>query len=134
MRSITTLSIAVLLLLAASVSSYGNEKAKMPAGVKVQKTAAGQVLADSKGMTLYTFDKDTAPGKSACNGPCAQNWPPLAAKADAKPMGAWTVITRDDGAKQWAFKGKPVYTFAKDSKPGDSTGEGVNNVWHVAKP
>ena len=89
-------------------------------------------MTDPKGMTLYTFDKDSG-GKSMCNGPCATNWPPLMAGADAKPSGDMTIITRDDGSKQWAFKGKPLYTFAKDKKPGDMTGEGVNNVWHVAK-
>ena len=93
---------------------------------------AGGVMVDSKGMTLYTFDKDSG-GKSACNGGCATNWPPLMAGADAKATGDWTVITRDDGAKQWAFKGKPVYTFVKDTKPGEMTGENVNNVWHVVK-
>jgi predicted lipoprotein with Yx(FWY)xxD motif len=94
----------------------------------------GGMYVDAKGMTLYTFDKD-AGGKSMCNGPCATNWPPLTATADAKPMGAWTVVTRDDGAKQWAYKGKPLYTWAKDTKPGDTTGDGfMNGVWHVAKP
>jgi predicted lipoprotein with Yx(FWY)xxD motif len=44
------------------------------------------------------------------------------------------VHVRDDGAKQWAYKGKPLYTWAKDTKPGDITGDGVNNVWHIAKP
>ena len=89
-------------------------------------------LVNSAGMTLYTFDRD-ADGKSACNGPCATNWPPLMAAADAKPDGAWTIITRDDGGKQWAYKGKPLYTWAKDQKAGDKTGDGVNNVWHTAK-
>ncbi len=134
MRVMTRLGMAVVLLLAISVSSFGAEKAKVPAGVKVKKIAAGEIFADSKGMTLYTFDRDTAAGKSACNGPCAQNWPPLVPKADAKPKGEWTVVTRDDGSKQWAYKGKPVYTWAKDSKPGDVTGDGFNGVWHVAKP
>jgi predicted lipoprotein with Yx(FWY)xxD motif len=135
MRIMTTLGIAVVLFLAMSVNSYAADKAKMPAGVKVEKTALGPVLADSKGMTFYTFDKDATPGKSACNGPCAQNWPPLAAKAGAKPMGDWTVVTRDDGSKQWAYNGKPLYTFAKDKKPGDTTGDGfLNNAWHAAKP
>ncbi len=97
------------------------------------KTAMGPVLTDAKGMTLYVFDKDTA-GKSACNGPCATNWPPLMAPASAKPMGKYTVVTRDDGFRQWAYDGKPLYTWAKDTKPGDTTGDGVNNVWHVAKP
>src|SRR6185436_6878828 len=72
------------------------------------KKAADGTLTDAKGMTLYTFDRD-AGGKSACNGPCATNWPPLAATADAKAHGEWTVIARDDGSKQWAYNGKPLY-------------------------
>jgi predicted lipoprotein with Yx(FWY)xxD motif len=96
------------------------------------KKAADGTLTNAAGMTLYTFDKDGG-GKSACNGPCAANWPPLAAGADAKATGDWTVITRDDGSRQWAYKGKPLYTWAKDTKPGDKTGDNVNNVWHVAK-
>ncbi len=96
---------------------------------------AGDVLTGTNGMTLYTFDKDAAgSGKSVCNGPCAVNWPPLAAAADAKAEGDFSIITRDDGAKQWAFKGKPLYFWVKDQKPGDQTGQGVNGVWHVAKP
>jgi len=90
-------------------------------------------LVTSAGMTLYTFDKD-ADGKSACNGPCAANWPPLMADASAKAEGAWTIVTRDDGSKQWAYKGKPLYTFLKDEKAGDRTGDSFKNVWHVAKP
>ena len=100
---------------------------------KVADTSKGKVLADQKGMTLYTFDRDTA-GASNCTDQCAQNWPPLAATADAKASGDWTVITRKDGAKQWAYKGKPLYTWAKDTKPGDVTGDGVNNVWRLATP
>jgi predicted lipoprotein with Yx(FWY)xxD motif len=96
------------------------------------KKGANGVWVDAKGMTLYTFDKDSG-GKSACNGPCATNWPPLMAGGDAKASGDWTIVTRDDGGKQWAYKGKPLYTWAKDTKPGDMTGDNVNNVWHVAK-
>lgn len=92
----------------------------------------GGMLVASNGMTLYTFDKD-AGGKSACNGPCAGNWPPLTAADDDAASGDWSVITRDDGKKQWAFKGKPLYFWIKDQKPGDTTGDGVNSVWHVAK-
>lgn len=95
---------------------------------------SGGKLTDSKGMTLYTFDKDAA-GKSACNGGCATNWPPLMAPADAKSMGKYSVVTRDDGSKQWAYDGKPLYTWAKDSKAGDTAGDGMaNGAWHVAKP
>ncbi len=100
---------------------------------KTASTAKGEALVDAKGMTLYTFDRDSA-GKSACNGPCATNWPPLMAAADAKAMGDWTTIKRDDGKMQWAYKGKPLYTWVKDTKAGDVTGDGVNGVWHIAKP
>ena len=94
--------------------------------------AADGTMTDAKGMTLYTFDRD-AGDKSACNGPCATNWPPLMATGDAKASGDWTIVTRDDGTKQWAFKGKPLYTWSKDTKAGDKTGDGVNTVWHTAK-
>jgi predicted lipoprotein with Yx(FWY)xxD motif len=96
------------------------------------KKAADGTWTDAKGMTLYTFDRDSG-GKSACNGPCATNWPPLMATGDAKASGDWTIVTRDDGGKQYAYKGKPLYTWSKDAKPGDKTGDGVNNVWHTAK-
>jgi predicted lipoprotein with Yx(FWY)xxD motif len=93
------------------------------------------VLTGPNGMTLYTFDKDTAgSGKSVCNGPCATNWPPLMAADADQPAGDFSVVTRDDGTKQWAVKGKPLYYWVKDSKPGDKTGDGFNKVWQVAKP
>jgi predicted lipoprotein with Yx(FWY)xxD motif len=104
------------------------------APTKMGDSAKGKVLTDAKGMTLYTFDKDMG-GKSACNGPCAGNWPPLAAAADAKSAADYTIVARDDGAKQWAYKGKPLYTWKNDHKPGDITGDGfLNNTWHIAKP
>ena len=94
---------------------------------------ADGVLVGPNGMTLYTFDNDvTASGKSVCNGPCATNWPPLMAADSDKASGDYSIITRDDGAKQWAVKGKPVYYWAKDTKPGDKTGDGVNKVWQTA--
>jgi predicted lipoprotein with Yx(FWY)xxD motif len=96
--------------------------------------AVGGVLTNPAGMTLYTFDRDEAgSGKSVCNGPCATNWPPLTAAADAKPAGGYTIVTRDDGTKQWAWKGKPLYLWTKDQKPGDMTGQGFNNVWQAAR-
>jgi predicted lipoprotein with Yx(FWY)xxD motif len=104
------------------------------APAKIADTPKGKALVDSKGMTLYTFDKDTG-GKSVCNGPCAENWPPLMASADAKPTSDWTVVTRDDGKMMWAYKGKPLYTFKKDTAPGETNGDGfLNGAWHMAKP
>ncbi|MEM5431146.1 hypothetical protein [Cupriavidus oxalaticus] len=109
----------------------GSSAGTMPPTVKV----TDGVLTDPQGLTLYTFDRDTAnSGKSACNGPCATNWPPLMAAPGTNPSGQYTIITRDDGGKQWAYRGMPLYRFAKDAKPGDKTGDNLNNVWHVAKP
>jgi len=103
------------------------------APAKVADTSKGKVLVDAKGMTLYIFEKDDA-GNSTCYGKCAERWPPLAAAADAKPFGDWSLVTRKDGAKQWAYKGKPLYTWEKDKAPGDVSGDGVNNVWRLAIP
>jgi predicted lipoprotein with Yx(FWY)xxD motif len=79
---------------------------------------------DLKGHTLYTYDKDPA-GQSVCVDDCAQTWIPMAAQGDAKPFGAWSVIARPDGAKQWALHGKPLYSFVKDEDPGSVAGVNV---------
>ena len=97
---------------------------------KMGVTSKGKAWTDVKGMTLYTFKKDTAT-KSNCNGECATEWPPLAVAADGKAAGDWTIVTRDDGSKQWALKGKPLYLWIKDKKPGDATGEGLDG-FHIA--
>jgi predicted lipoprotein with Yx(FWY)xxD motif len=95
---------------------------------------ADGMLVGNNGMTLYTFDRDAAgSGKSVCNGPCATAWPPLMADDGATASGDWTIVARDDGKKQWAMKGKPLYYWNKDTKAGDKTGDGFNNVWHVVK-
>ncbi len=92
------------------------------------------VMTGSNGMTLYTFDKDPAgAGKSVCNGPCAKNWPPFMATSNDKAGGDWSIVTRDDGSQQWAYKGKPLYFWMKDKQPGDQTGDGFNKVWHAVK-
>ncbi|WP_144630952.1 hypothetical protein [Bordetella genomosp. 13] len=124
-----SIRIAAAAFVAASALYAAGAQAQSPAMTK------DGVLVDSKGMTLYTFDKDQAnSGKSVCNGQCATNWPPVMVSSGAKAEGDWSIVTRDDGAKQWAHKGKPVYLFVKDTKAGDKTGDGVNGVWHVIKP
>ena len=123
------LFVALALFAGTSMAAYDSAGT---AGMPWKKAADG-TLTNAAGMTLYTFDKDAA-GKSACNGGCAKNWPPLTAAADAKASGEWSVITRDDGSKQWAYEGKPLYTWTGDKKPGDKTGNGfANNAWHTAK-
>jgi len=96
-------------------------------------TEANGILADAAGRTLYTFDKD-ASNKSNCNGGCAAAWPPfMATEGDRAPAATFDVIARDDGAKQWALNGKPLYFFAGDAKAGDANGDGKGGVWHVIR-
>jgi len=128
MRSMSVLASAIFAL--ALVGSAFAQTASMPARVKV----ANGMFTDAKGMTLYTFDNDKEPNKSACAGNCLNNWPVLKAEASDKDMGDWKVITRDDGSKQWAYKGKPLYYFAMDKAAGDKVGDGRGMVWHIAKP
>jgi predicted lipoprotein with Yx(FWY)xxD motif len=89
------------------------------------------VLANKEGRTLYVFDKDAA-GKSACNGGCAAAWPPFAVANAALAGGDFTIIAREDGGQQWAYRGKPLYLYAGDSKPGERNGDGQGGVWHAA--
>jgi predicted lipoprotein with Yx(FWY)xxD motif len=89
------------------------------------------LLVDAAGKTLYTFDKDT-PGASSCYAQCATLWPPLFAPADAVANGEYTVVTRKGGRKQWALRGKPLYYWLADTKPGDATGESVPG-WHLVR-
>ena len=124
MKTALTSALASLALLVACATPYA-------APVNTQSG----VLTNPDGMTLYVFDKDPAgAGKSGCNGECATNWPPLMAAAGDKASGDYSIVTRDDGSRQWAYKGKPLYRWAKDQKPGDTTGDGVKNVWHTARP
>ncbi|MFJ4249640.1 hypothetical protein C2E19_00475 [Pseudomonas sp. DTU12.3] len=112
------------LLMAAALTLPGFAMAAEPAMMK------DGMMVDHKGMTVYTFDKD-AGGKSMCTGDCAKNWPPMMAPAGAKAEGKWTVIKRDDGMMQYAYDGKPLYTFMKDEKPGEMKGDGMKEMWHV---
>jgi predicted lipoprotein with Yx(FWY)xxD motif len=112
-----------ILLLSSGVAFADNASLKKVDGI----------LVNAAGMTVYTFDQDVAgSGKSACNGPCAGIWPPVAASAE-HPAAPYSVVTRDDGSKQLAYNGKPVYLYAADQKPGDRSGDNFKNVWHLVK-
>lgn len=125
MHRIGSLLFVAATLLAGGCASMGGSPAQ----------SADGVLVGAGGMSLYSFDRDPAGGgKSVCNGPCATNWPPLMAGAGASASGDWSIVTRDDGGRQWAYKGKPLYYWAKDQKAGDRTGDGFNNVWRLARP
>jgi predicted lipoprotein with Yx(FWY)xxD motif len=78
---------------------------------------------------LYTYDLDPT-GRSACNEGCMSARPPVLAPAGSKPIGDWTVIRRDNGLLQWAYRGKPVYSMFHDS-PNAPRGDGEGGVWHI---
>ena len=104
------------------------------AAPKAPAMLAGGALVAPSGMTLYTFDKDLAnSGNSTCNGPCAALWPPMMVGAADQASGSYSVVTRDDGARQWAYKGKPVYLYKADQKAGDRNGDNFKDVWHIIK-
>jgi predicted lipoprotein with Yx(FWY)xxD motif len=97
----------------------------------------GDILVDARGMTLYRFTKD-APSVSNCYDTCAAAWPPLL--TDSDPTGPDAVsaglgtIDRADGGVQVTYNGVPLYYWAKDAKPGDTTGQNVGGVWFVVNP
>jgi predicted lipoprotein with Yx(FWY)xxD motif len=127
MKNNACIGFAALLLAACATTPA--TRASAPTDVR------NNMLVGESGMTLYTFDRDAAgSGKSACNGPCATNWPPLAVIGDAQAVPGYSVVVRDDGRKQWAYKGRPLYLRAKDAKPGDVTGDNFNNAWRIARP
>ncbi len=100
-----------------------------------QPKAVDGRLTDAAGLTLYVFDNDaTVPGGSACTGACLNMWTPLYAEPGAKAVGDYSLITRDDGKQQWTHRGKPLYRWYNDKKPGDRDGDGLRQAWHVAKP
>jgi predicted lipoprotein with Yx(FWY)xxD motif len=95
-------------------------------------TSIGRVMTTPQGATIYTFDKDQI-GKSNCYGDCAAQWPPMLAGGGAYPYGRMSLASRDDGQQQWAYDGRPLYTYAEDDMHGDVKGENVGNVWHVVR-
>jgi predicted lipoprotein with Yx(FWY)xxD motif len=125
--------VAAALVLAMAPPAWGQDP---PAPLKVTKAGPlGAILVGPAGMTLYTFISDKEDGKSVCTGSCARKWPPFTATANAPaPRAPLTLITRDDGSKQYAWKGKPLYYYAEDKKPGDTTGHEVGKSWFVVAP
>lgn len=163
MHRINTLYAAVLLTAAVNISGCDNggssnyspptdepaaqpDAAPAPMGLvysqanspeRIRTSSLGTIYTADNDLTLYTFEKDE-PGKSNCNGfaegECADIWPPLYAEANAMPQGQYSVIQRDDGSTQWAYKDYPLYFYKFDNQPGDVNGENVKEVWFVARP
>ncbi|MEK9280193.1 MULTISPECIES: hypothetical protein [unclassified Bradyrhizobium] len=104
------------------------------APARVVLTKQGPKLVDLKGMTLYYYERDTSGKSSSCDGKCTESWTPLAAPTDAKAIGDFTVITRNDGSKMWAYRYRPLYTSPADKTPGDTNGNATTLQWRIARP
>lgn len=103
-------------------------------GPRPPATFDAERLVDSRGMSLYTYDRDRAyTGESQCGEACARDWPPFVAPADARRVGKFGILRRDDGVRQWAYEGKPLYYNARDQAAGDTRGHGLANLWRLAR-
>ncbi|MFK0002266.1 hypothetical protein [Paenarthrobacter sp. NPDC090522] len=124
---------------AAASSAAASSSPTAAAEMKVASSSAGQIVVDSKGMSLYFFTKDVKDsGTSACTGACLAAWPVFTTTADAPTVDGVTgtvgTIATPDGKKQVTLNGMPLYYYAKDKAPGDVTGQGVSNVWYLVSP
>jgi predicted lipoprotein with Yx(FWY)xxD motif len=137
-----TMVIAAAMLVAAANAPANAHESSAPPPPKddgstmphIAATKKGLMLTDPKGMTLYYFDRDDSGNKSTCDGKCAARWIPVAAPNNAEPKGDFTVITRSDGSKMWAYRNRPLYTSQADHAPGAADGYDHENLWHIARP
>jgi predicted lipoprotein with Yx(FWY)xxD motif len=114
----------------------------VPAGtaeLKTAESAAGRIVVDAKGMSVYFFTKDVKDsGTSACTGQCIAAWPPVLTDSEAPKVDGVTgtvgTIPTPQGKKQVTVNGLPVYYYVKDKAAGDITGQGVNDVWYLVSP
>ncbi|MCB2108215.1 MAG: hypothetical protein KDE14_10960, partial [Rhodobacteraceae bacterium] len=108
------------------------ESLPAPDGIVLNARGHGWVLADENGQTLYIYAKDQRGGAPVCEGGCARDWPPLIAPENAEFGPDWSIVTRESGEHQWAFRGKPLYRYALDNAPGDMNGDDFQQLWSVA--
>jgi predicted lipoprotein with Yx(FWY)xxD motif len=155
--SFAALAVAGALLLAAcggsstsggsSAPSYGAATTKAPSSapstsvVSTQKSSLGTFLVDANGRALYLWDADHG-AMSTCSGECAQDWPPLTTTSTPKATGGVKAsllgtTKRTDGSREVTYAGHPLYTFAGDTKPGQTTGQGSSAFgapWWIVTP
>jgi predicted lipoprotein with Yx(FWY)xxD motif len=127
------MNIRSMLLATALLGSLvtGTSAAELAGGAILSTPMNGhQLLTDTRGRALYVYDKDQA-GLPTCAGFCAIGWPWMKAAKNAVAAGDFAPVAGRGGAI-WAYKGRPLYLYAGDHKPGDVTGDGADGVWHAA--
>lgn len=131
MKFLTSALVSAVLLAGCSSGIFAQGKDVSP---DMPTRAADGHLVGPNGHTLYVYAKDGNTGMSVCNDQCARNWPPLTVAPTAKAMDDYTIITRADGTRQWAYRGQPLYYFAQDQKAGDASGDGMAGNWAIVRP
>jgi predicted lipoprotein with Yx(FWY)xxD motif len=130
------LAVTAFALLAACSDHDMRQSSATPADsgpTMMRQTAMDNVMTTPAGMTVYTYDHDTA-GKSNCTGECAEYWPALIVAPGSAESAHMTMIKRDDGQMQWATaSGMPLYTYVDDKAPGEIKGDNFHNEWHIVK-
>lgn len=121
-----------LLSLTSAVSHAEVRTPDAPSAFVLVEKGHGWDVTDSEQMALYTSKRDIEPGTSSCVEDCAVSWPPYLAPEGAEGNGDWSIITRDDGGRQWAYDDKPLYRYSVDQGPGDTYGEGIGLLWDIA--
>ena len=124
--------LALTLYATAAPSPAESTSQDTPAEVRLEALGHGWMLTDSEGMTLYTSMKDPLGGMPQCAAECIATWSPLEAPAQVEPPDEWSVIEREDGLRQWTFRGKPLYRYNRDRRPGDMNGDEFLQQWYVA--
>ena len=107
----------------------------VPVDISMIQLEGGKGIAfqNTFAQPFYVYDRD-APGRSNCNDKCAETWIPVyTTDREAKDMGIWTVVSRFDGSKQWAYNGKPLYTFGYGEHP-PATKKDMGDQWHLVTP
>jgi predicted lipoprotein with Yx(FWY)xxD motif len=135
---LAALVVAASLAVGLGAASAANHASGSAATVGTATSSLGRILVDSQGRTLYLFEADKA-GRSVCNGACAQYWPPLLTKSKPVAKGAVKksllgVTRRRNGTMQVTYAGHPLYRFVQDTKPGQTSGQGLNlsgGEWYV---
>jgi len=133
--------VMALLLVGVGAALAAGGSAPRTATVATAPSELGRILVDSRGRTLYLFEKDRR-GSSACAGICAAYWPPLL--TNGKPLASkgakrslLASVRRTDGSRQVTYAGHPLYFFSGDTKRGQTNGEGLTDFgapWDVVSP
>jgi len=135
MRTFALVLISCITIAEAAQSAAKPAKQEHPGEVALVEEDGGYIYRRFPSQTrMYVYDKDK-PGKFGCGEGCINAWPPVWAPDDAKPTGDWTVVDRPErGKKQWAYKGRPVYTRFHDTAT-ETTGAGLDRgAWHLLEP